>query len=133
MSFDGNPLCTAALAHPVTSSLLYIHLLNQVLWHLNCVSRLVRCDISSASLSHLQMQVSSAGCRLLLLGFGAAAHMGVAGATDDCAVGAVGAFTAVVGTAGLAAVDGVLAGWSVTSTLGCVSGLTASAYNFHNL
>ena len=60
------------------------------------------------------------------VGLRAAACMVVAGATDGCAVGAVGAFTAAVGTADLAAADGVLAGCSATSTLGCVSGLTAS-------
>ena len=60
------------------------------------------------------------------VGLQAAACMVVAGATDGCAVGAVGAFTAAVGTADLAAADGVLAGCSATSTLGCVSGLTAS-------
>ena len=55
------------------------------------------------------------------VGLQAAACMVVAG----CAVGAVGAFTAAVGTADLAAADGVLAGCSATSTLGCVSGFTA--------
>ena len=50
----------------------------------------------------------------------------VAGAADGCAMGAVGAFTAAVGTACLAAANGVLAGCSATPTLGCVSGLTAS-------
>ena len=53
------------------------------------------------------------------VGLRAAACMGVAGATDGCAVEAVGAFTAAAG-------DGVLTGCAVTSTLGCVSGLTAS-------
>ena len=36
--------------------------------------------------------------------------MGVAGATDGCAARAVGAFTAAVGTAYLAAADGVQTG-----------------------
>ena len=52
---------------------------------------------------------------------------GVVGATDGCAVGAVGTFTAAVGTACLAAAaDGMLAGCSGTSTLECMSDLTAS-------
>ena len=59
-------------------------------------------------------------------GLWAAACMGVAGEKDGCAVGAVGAFTGTVGTACLAAVDGVLTGCSATSTLGCVYVLTAS-------
>ena len=50
MSFDGNPLYAAVLAHPVTLSWLYLYLLDEVLWCLNGASRSVRCDISSASL-----------------------------------------------------------------------------------
>ena len=61
------------------------------------------------------------------VGLQAAAWRGVVGTTDGYAVGAMGTFTAAVGTVCLAAAaNGVLVGCSVTSTLGCMSGLTAS-------
>ena len=46
------------------------------------------------------------------VGLWTAAFRDVAGATDGCAVGAVGAFTVVIYTVCLAAADGVLAGCS---------------------
>ena len=64
---------------------------------------------------HLQLQVSSAG----LL---AAACLGVVGATDGCTAGAVGACCSRTASE----VDGVVMGCPATSTLGCMSGLTAS-------
>ena len=126
VSFHGNPLCATALAHPVTSSQLYVHLLNKVLWCLICASRSVGCNIT-ASLSYI------CTCRYLPLGVGCCCGASscsfygcVVGATDGGAVGAVDAFTAAVGTACLAAADGVLTGCSTTSTFGSMSGLTAS-------
>ena len=62
-----------------------------------------------------------------VVGLKAAACFSVAGATDGCAVGAVGTLIAAVGTAWLAtATDGVLICCSVTSTLASVSGLIAA-------
>ena len=60
------------------------------------------------------VQVAAVGLR-------AAACLGVAGATDGCTVGAVGACCSCT-----AEVDGVVTGCPATSTLGCMSGLTAS-------
>ena len=60
------------------------------------------------------------------VGLQAAACRSVTGAIDGCAMEAVRAFRAAVGTACLAAADGVLTGCSATSTLGCVSDLIAS-------
>ena len=54
------------------------------------------------------------------VGLQAAACLGVAGATDGCTTGAVGACCTA------SEVDGVVMGCPATSTLGCVSGLTAS-------
>ena len=54
------------------------------------------------------------------VGLWAAACLGVVGATDGCAVGAVGAHYTV------SEVDGVVTGCPATSTLVCMSGLTAS-------
>ena len=51
--FDGNPLYVAALAHPFTSLQLYLHVLNKALWCLDCASRSMKCDISSASLLYI--------------------------------------------------------------------------------
>ena len=54
------------------------------------------------------------------LGLQAAACLGVARATDGCTVRAVGVCCTAAG------VDGVVMGCPATSTLVCVSGLTAS-------
>ena len=56
------------------------------------------------------------------VGLWPAACLGVAGATDDCTVGAVGACCSCTASE----VDGVVTGCPATSTLVCVSGLTAS-------
>ena len=56
------------------------------------------------------------------VGLWAAACLGVAGATDGCTEGAVGACCSCTASE----VDGVVIGCPATSTLGCVSGLTAS-------
>ena len=48
VSLDLDPLCAGALAHPVTSSWLYLHLFNKVLWCLTDTTGLARCDNSSA-------------------------------------------------------------------------------------
>ena len=48
MSLDLDPLCVGALAYPVTSSWMYLHMFNKVLWCLTDMTRLVRFDISSA-------------------------------------------------------------------------------------
>ena len=70
MSLDLDLLCVGALAHPITLSQLYLHLFNKALWCLTDMTRLARCDINCQSVvEHLQLQVSSAGCRMLLLGF----------------------------------------------------------------
>ena len=53
------------------------------------------------------------------VGLRAAACLGVAGATGGCTAGAVGAYCTA------AVVDGVVTGCPATSTLVCVSGLTA--------
>ena len=112
MSFDSNPLWTTALAHPVTSSSLYIHMLNKVLWYINGVSRLARCDISSASLLYI------CTCRYLPLGIsyccrtsGCSLHVCYRG-NRFFAVEAVGAFTAAVATAWFTAAYGVLTAYS---------------------
>ena len=47
MSLDLDPLCAGALAHPVTSSRLYLHLFNKALWCLTDTTRSARCDNSS--------------------------------------------------------------------------------------
>ena len=56
------------------------------------------------------------------VGLWAAACLGVAGATDGCTAGAVGACCSCTASE----VDGVVTGCPATSTLGCVSGLIAS-------
>ena len=58
------------------------------------------------------------------VGLWAAACLGVAGATDGCTVGAVGACCSCTASE----VDGVVTGYPATSTLGCMSGLTASGW-----
>ena len=60
--------------------------------------------------------------RVAAVGLRAAACLGVAGATDGCTAGAVGACCSCTASE----VDGVVTGCQATSTLGCVSGLTAS-------
>ena len=60
--------------------------------------------------------------RVAAVGLRAAACLGVAGATDGCTAGAVGACCSCT----VSEVDGVVIGCPATSTLGCVSGLTAS-------
>ena len=60
--------------------------------------------------------------RVAAVGLRAAACLGVAGATDGCTAGAVGACCSCTASE----VDGVVIGCPATSTLGCVSGLTAS-------
>ena len=54
------------------------------------------------------------------VGLQAAACLGVVGATDGCTAGAVGACCTA------SEVYGVVTGCPATSTLGCMSGLTAS-------
>ena len=49
LSSDLDLLCAGALGHPVTSLWLYLHLINNALWCLTDMTRLVRCDINSAS------------------------------------------------------------------------------------
>ena len=56
------------------------------------------------------------------VGLWAAACLGVAGATGGCTVGAVGVCCSCTASE----VDGVVIGYQATSTLGCVSCLTAS-------
>ena len=56
------------------------------------------------------------------VGLRAAACLGVTGATDGCTAGAVGACCSCTASE----VDGVVTGCPATSTLGCMSGLTAS-------
>ena len=63
--------------------------------------------------------------RVAAVGLWAAACLGVAGATDGCTVGAVGACCSCTASE----VDGVVTGCPATSTLGCVSGLTASGWH----
>ena len=60
--------------------------------------------------------------RVAAVGLQAAACLGVAGATGGCTVGAVGACCSCTASE----VDGVVIGCPATSTLGCVSDLTAS-------
>ena len=60
--------------------------------------------------------------RVAAVGLRAAACLGVAGATDGCPAGAVGACCTYTASG----VGGVVTGCPATSTLGCVSGLTAS-------
>ena len=60
--------------------------------------------------------------RVAAVGLRAAACLGVAGATGGCTVGAVGACCSCTASE----VDGVVTGCPATSTLGGVSGLTAS-------
>ena len=61
--------------------------------------------------------------RVAAVGLQAAACLGVAGATDGCTAGAVGACCTA------SEVDGVVTGCPATSTLGCMSGLTASGWH----
>ena len=61
------------------------------------------------------VQVAAVGLR-------AAACLGVVGITERCTAGAVGACCSCTASE----VDGVVIGCPATSTLGCVSGLTAS-------
>ena len=89
-------------------------MLNKALWCLTDMTRSARCDNSSAG-----WWLNICGYRCLLLG---AACLGVAGATDGCTAGAVGACCSCTASE----VDGVVTGCPATSTLGCVSGLTAS-------
>ena len=56
------------------------------------------------------------------VGLWAAACLGVVGATDGCTAGAVRACCSCT----VSEVDGVVTGCPAASTLGCVSGLTAS-------
>ena len=58
-------------------------------------------------------------------GLWAAACLGVAGATDGCTAGAVGACCSCTASE----VDGVVTGCPATSTLGYMSGLTASGWH----
>ena len=59
--------------------------------------------------------------RVAAVGLRAAACLGVVGATDGCTAEAVGVCCSCT-----ASEDGVVIGCPATSTLGCVSGLTAS-------
>ena len=58
--------------------------------------------------------------QIAAVGLQAAACLGIAGERDCCTVGAVGAYCTA------AEVDGVVTSCPATSTLMCVSGLTAS-------
>ena len=60
--------------------------------------------------------------RVAAVGLWAAACLGVAGATGGCTAEAVGTCCSCTASE----VDGVVIGCPATSTLGCVSGLTAS-------
>ena len=117
MSFNGNPLCVAMLAHPITLSWFYLCVLNRccrtlMLW-VDCQGvtsvLLVCCTSAHAGVFHWVWAAA--------VGWKAVACMGDAGAKDVCAVGAVSAFTA----AWFATTDVMLTGCSVTSTSGCVS------------
>ena len=98
-------------------------MLNKALWCLTDTTRSARCDIISAG-----RWLNICGYRCLPLGAGcccrasAAACLGAAGATGGCTAGAVGACCSCTASE----VDGVVTGCPATSTLGCVSGLTAS-------
>ena len=67
--------------------------------------------------------------RVAAVGLRAAACLGVAGATDGCTVGAVGACCSCTASE----VDGVVMGCPATSTLKCVLGLTAFWVTFTNV
>ena len=60
--------------------------------------------------------------RVAAVGLRAAVYLGVVGATGGCTEGVVGACCSCTASE----VDGVVTGCPATSTLGCVSGLTAS-------
>ena len=62
------------------------------------------------------------GVWVAAIGLPASACLGVAGATNGCTVGAVGNCCSCTASE----VDGVVTGCPATSTLVCVSGLTAS-------
>ena len=81
-------LRVGVLAHPVTSSQLYLHLLNKALWCLTDMTRSARCNISSAG---WWLYICRCRCHLL----------GIVGAC----------WTAYE-------VDGVVTGCPATSTLG---------------
>ena len=114
-------MCVGALAHPITSSELYLHLFTKALGCLTDMTRSARCDIRSAS-----QWLNICYCRCLPLGAGCCSRvlgcslLGCLGATDDCTVGGVGACCTA------STVERVVMGYPATSTLGYMSGLTAS-------
>ena len=66
-------MCVCALAHPVTSSQLYLHLLNKALCCLTDMTRLARCNIRSASwllyICWCRCHLQSADCCCRALGY----------------------------------------------------------------
>ena len=82
MSLDLDPMSTDVLAHPVTSSWLYLHLFNKALWFLNDMTRSTRvllvhgCRSATAGVFYW-VQIGAAG-------LWDAACLGVALAVDGC-------------------------------------------------
>ena len=99
-------------------------MLNEALSCLPDTTRSARCDKQFCRLvgEHLQFTGVFRLVRVAAVGLQAAACLGVVGATDGCTMGAVGACCSCTASE----VDGVVIGCPATSTLGCMSGLTAS-------
>ena len=70
MSLGLHSLCVGVLAHPVTSSQLYLHLLNKALQYLTNMVQGAASVLLVDGCTYMQVQVSSSGYRLLLYEFG---------------------------------------------------------------